>query len=109
MLPLDLTGKTALVCGSTQGIGRAAAIELAELGANVVLLSRHEMALQDTVAQLPNSKGQTHSYLAADFSSPYHVGEAINAFLSKGHTVHILVNNTGGPAPGPVSEAKVEE
>ena len=43
---IDLTEKKAFVCGSTQGIGRAAAIELAELGASVVLLARNEKSLK---------------------------------------------------------------
>ena len=67
---LTLTGKTALVCGSTQGIGRAAAIELALLGANVVLMARNEEALNATLAELDTTQGQTHRYLVADFSQP---------------------------------------
>jgi 3-oxoacyl-[acyl-carrier protein] reductase len=109
MMPLSLLGKTALVCGSTQGIGRAAAIELAHLGANVVLFSRSEDSLKRVLSELPAAHGMEHTYLAADFSSPYHVGEKVREYLAGGKTIHILVNNTGGPPPGPVSEAKVEE
>jgi 3-oxoacyl-[acyl-carrier protein] reductase len=109
MLPLDLSGKTAVVCGSSQGIGRAAAIELAGLGATIVLFARNEELLRKVLAELPADKEQKHEILTADFSSPYHVMEAINGYIAKGGTVHILVNNTGGPPPGPVAEAKVEE
>jgi 3-oxoacyl-[acyl-carrier protein] reductase len=109
MLPLDLTGKTALVCGSSQGIGRAAALELAELGATIVLCARNEESLSKVLSKLSTAKGQKHSMLIADFTSPFHVMEAVNGYIGKGNTIHILVNNTGGPAPGPVSEAKVEE
>lgn len=109
MLPLDLTGKTALVCGSSQGIGRAAAIELAGLGANVVLCARNEEALKKVRDELNTSKGQRHTVLVADFASPYHVGEAVRGYLAAGNIIHVLVNNTGGPAPGPAAEAKVEQ
>ncbi|MDZ4822490.1 MAG: SDR family oxidoreductase [Flavobacteriales bacterium] len=105
---LDLTGKRALVCGSTQGIGRASARELAELGASVVLMARSEDKLKQVVATLDNSRGQQHEYLVADFSHPHLVKEAIENFVLK-NSVHILVNNTGGPDPGKVIDADVEE
>ena len=59
---LSLKNKTALVCGSTQGIGKAAAIELATMGANVVLLARSEDKLKDSLKDLDASNGQNHSY-----------------------------------------------
>ncbi len=65
---LDLTNKTALVCGSTQGLGYASAAELALLGCNVVLMARNEAKLKEAVKTLNNSKGQKHHYLVADFS-----------------------------------------
>ena len=65
---LDLLGKNALVCGSTQGIGKATALALAKMGANVFLLARNEEKLKEVKSQLDNSKGQNHDYLCADFS-----------------------------------------
>ena len=106
---LDLTGKTALVCGSTQGIGRATAIELALLGATVVLMARNEQALKKTLAELDTTKGQQHRYAVADFSQPNAVSEAITAQLAQFPDLHILINNTGGPAGGPLLDAKPEE
>lgn len=106
---LDLSGKTALVGGSSQGIGRAAAMELAELGANVVLLARNEQALELVKAELPAKAGQKHEVLAADFSAPEEVKKKVTTFLDKGRSIHILVNNTGGPTPGPASAAREEE
>lgn len=106
---LDLTGKTALVGGSTQGIGRAAAVELALLGANVVLMARNEQTLKTTVAHLPTPNGQTHRYIVADFSQPDAVPNAITRHLVQFPDLHILVNNTGGPAGGPLMDAKPEE
>jgi 3-oxoacyl-[acyl-carrier protein] reductase len=104
---LDLTGKHALVCGSTQGIRKAAAIELALLGADVTLVARNEEKLKATVGEL--ERIGTHDYIVADFSSPADVEKAIGAYLQKGKPVHILVNNTGGPPGGPIADAKTEE
>ncbi|MFM7813253.1 MAG: SDR family NAD(P)-dependent oxidoreductase, partial [Flavobacteriales bacterium] len=91
---LDLTGKTAIVCGATQGIGNAAATELAQLGARIVLFARNEQALQEAVKQLPRPAQQEHSYLIADFQHPQQVEEAIQAFTHR-DTAQILINNTG--------------
>ena len=106
---LDLTGKTALVCGSTQGIGKAAAIGLAGLGASVILMARNEDSLKQTVKDLDSTLGQNHSYLVADFSKPEQVKSAIEKRLSAGGVIHILVNNTGGPPGGPITTAETTE
>jgi 3-oxoacyl-[acyl-carrier protein] reductase len=104
---LDLTGKTALVCGSTQGLGLASAVELASLGARVVLMARNEEKLKEARAKLSVSKNQNHAYLIADFSDISTVEKAISAFVVT-NPVHILVNNTGGPPGGPAHAAKPE-
>lgn len=106
---LDLTGKTAMVCGSTQGIGKAAAIELALLGANIVLVARNEESLKAALNDLDSSKGQKHQYLAADFQNPKLVKEKVDNYVATHGAVHILVNNTGGPPGGLIQHAKVEE
>ena len=103
---LDLSGKTALVCGSTQGIGKAIAMELASMGANIVLMARNEGKLQKVMAELPNNN-QTHAHLAADFSDPSQVKEVIDGFV-KNNDIHILINNTGGPAGGQAIEADID-
>lgn len=104
---LDLTKKNALVCGSTQGIGKASAIALADLGANVTLIARNEDKLKEVVSELPN-KYQNHHYLVADFSNPEEVAEKVAEDLKRVGTYHILINNTGGPAGGPIFSANVE-
>jgi 3-oxoacyl-[acyl-carrier protein] reductase len=108
MLSLDLTGKTALVGGSTQGIGLASAQALASRGARCVLISRNEEKLKEAIKKLPPANGLEHTYLVADYAHPEQVREVVSGFV-KDNTVHILVNNTGGPAGGPVSKAKPEE
>jgi 3-oxoacyl-[acyl-carrier protein] reductase len=106
---LDLTGKTALVCGSTQGIGLASAVELALLGANVTLIARNEEKLREAVEDLDTSMGQLHRYVVADFADHENVKEAIQSYLRLCPEVHILVNNTGGPSGGPIIDAEPDQ
>ncbi|MGF2413479.1 MAG: SDR family oxidoreductase, partial [Ferruginibacter sp.] len=105
---LDLSGKTALVCGSTQGLGYASAVELALLGCNVVLMARNEAKLIEAAKSLSKKEGQSHHYLVADFTNTATVKTVINEF-AKNNTIHILVNNTGGPAGGPALSATTDE
>ena len=106
---LDLTHKRALVCGSTQGIGKAIAIELAKLGASITLLARNEEKLLAVAEELDTEQGQQHEYVVADFSEPYELNIKVKAYLKKQPMVHILVNNTGGPPGGPITEAISDE
>lgn len=104
---LSLDGKTAVICGSTQGIGLAIAEELALLGANCILLARNKEALEEAILKLDTPNRQLHSYKVADFSNPESVQAAIDSL--HGTTVHILINNTGGPPGGPIINAREEE
>jgi 3-oxoacyl-[acyl-carrier protein] reductase len=104
---LDLTGKHALVCGGSQGIGHAAAIELAKLGANVTLLARSPAPLEAALAALPRSGAQQHATVAVDMSDHAALGAKVEALAST-RPVHILVNNTGGPPGGPAHTADVD-
>ena len=97
---INLNGKNAIVCGSTQGIGKAIAIELAVLGANVTLFARNEDSMKMVIDELDISSGQMHDFIQADFSNPEEVKDAIQAHVKTVSSVHILVNNSGGPAPG---------
>ena len=106
---LDLTGKRAVVCGSTQGIGMATATELAALGASVTLVARNEEKLQTTQASLDTSKGQSHDYISADFGDPEGLKAKITAWTAANGPANILINNTGGPPGGPANAADLEE
>ncbi len=105
---LDLAGKRAIVCGSTQGIGKAAALELAVMGANITLIARNEESLKRVIAELGN-KNQSHDYIVADFSRPDELKEKVEAYILKNGAINILVNNTGGPNGGPIVNAKLDE
>ena len=108
-MDLGLKGKNALVCGSTAGIGKATALLMAKEGANVILLARNENKLKATLAELDTDTGQMHAMLAADFDNPQYVNAVVTEFLKKNGPVHILVNNSGGPAGGPILQADVSE
>ncbi len=104
---IDLKGKKALVCGSTQGIGKATALELASNGASIVLLARNETELKNVIKELPGNA--SHEFIVADFSKPDELRNLVNQYTKEKGPVHILVNNTGGPPGGPITEAKTEE
>ncbi len=104
---LSLKEKCAVICGSTQGIGLAIAKELALSGADCILMTRNETSLQKAIALLDFSQKQKHEYAIADFSSNEQVRAAIEKIIQH-KTIHILINNTGGPAPGPITEATTE-
>ncbi|PQB06237.1 short-chain dehydrogenase [Polaribacter filamentus] len=110
-MDLHLQNKNALVCGSTQGIGKATAILLAKEGVNVTLIARNEEKLKAVLEELnacqfERSREQCHSYLVADFSKPEELRKVIeNSNLQ----FHILVNNTGGPRSGAILDATLDE
>ncbi|MDB5252358.1 MAG: family oxidoreductase [Flaviaesturariibacter sp.] len=105
---LSLIGKNAIVCGSSQGIGRAIAEELALLGARCILLARNPDRLRDVVSSLDTSAGQEHSFRAADFTNPDAIKTVVETIAAE-MPVHILVNNTGGPAAGPIVDATTDQ
>lgn len=106
---LNLINKTAFVCGSTQGIGKAAAIELAALGAKIVLIARNETALTGVVEEINQINKLHNDFIVADFSHPDSLKEIISNHVKLYGGAHILVNNTGGPPAGKISDAKTGE
>ncbi len=105
-MDISLHGKRALVCGSSQGIGRAAAMALAGLGARITLLARNRDALETVRKALP---GEGHHVLAADFDQPDKVAKVVDAHLAEIGACHVLVNNSGGPPGGPAYKASGDQ
>ena len=103
---LGLRNKKAIVCGSTQGIGKAIATELAALGVNVTCIARNQEALENVIQNLDTSLGQNHNFLCIDFADN-EFSEKISV-LSKSK-FDILINNTGGPAAGPIADAESDD
>lgn len=104
-MDLDLQGRHALVCGGSEGIGRATAHELALLGADVTVLARRGQALAAVVADLPRREAQQHGWIAADVAQTDALRAQVEA-LAVDRPVHILVNNTGGPPGGAAHTAE---
>ena len=105
-MDLNLTGRHALVCGASEGIGRATAHELALLGADVTVLARREDALRAVADALPRADGQRHGWIAADVADTDTLRAQVEA-LAAGKPVHILVNNTVGPPGGAAQSADI--
>src|SRR3569623_1551389 len=96
----------ALDGGGSQGIGRAAAIELAQLGAHVTLLARTAESLESALAELPRvHEAQDHGYLAVDVNDAAALRVKVES-AANAHPFHILINNTGGPPGGTAHEAE---
>lgn len=107
MTSLPLQGKHALVCGASEGIGRASAFALADLGATVTVLARRLDKLDALREALPCPAQQTHAALSADVSDASALRDKL-AGLVAATPVHILINNTAGPAGGPAHAASTE-
>ena len=103
-----LNDRNALVCGGSQGIGKASAVELARLGAHVTVVARHEQTLREVTASLATGAGQSHGYLVADFADRDALRKKVAAHVAAVGTVHVLVNNSGGPPAGTILDATEE-
>lgn len=108
-MDLSLENKRAIVCGSTDGIGKEIAIKLSKQNANITLLARNEKKLKSVLNLLDVSQKQKHDYIVADFNHPDLLEKKINDYIHDGNKAEILINNTGGPPPGKIIEAKKEE
>ncbi|MHB1273231.1 MAG: SDR family oxidoreductase [Rhodanobacter sp.] len=108
-MQLDLSGRHALVCGASQGIGRASAIELALLGADVTVLARRSEVLAALVQTLPRiHDAQKHGFIVADACDTDTLRARADQLIASG-PVHILINNSGGPPPGTATAATPAE
>mgnify|MGYP000577697836 FL=1 len=87
----------------------AAAQNLAKLGANIILLARNEQKLIAAHASLDTSKVQKHYHLKGDFNFPPELKVKVEEFIEEFGNIHILVNNTGGPAGVLAIDAKTDE
>lgn len=104
----NLHGRTALVCGASQGIGLASAVALASLGCRVTLFARDPQRLGEAMAALPVVDGVEHDIAIADFHDPAMVLDEASGAMDRAGGFDVLVNNTGGPPGGPITEADGE-
>lgn len=103
-MELSLKGKTALVCGASQGIGRAIALEFSRAGASMILLARNAAALESVGAELTPAE-RPHRTLPVDLGD----SDSLTRGLASLDGADIVVNNAGGPAPGPILEAEPDQ
>lgn len=92
-MDLGLSGRTAVVCASTRGLGRACATELARAGCTVVVNGRDRATAERVAAEIGAETGATTVPVAADLSTP----DGPDRLLAAVGEVDILVNNNGGP------------
>lgn len=107
-MEIDLTGKFALVGGSTDGIGKAIATRLAASGASVCIMARNKSKLEKVVNELDRSRNQKHKFLEVDFSNYNLFSKSIKYFFETNH-IDILVNNTQGPEGGSALEKSIDD
>jgi 3-oxoacyl-[acyl-carrier protein] reductase len=110
---IDLSGKQALVCGASQGIGAAVARQLAGQGAAVTLLARSADRLAAVASEIAaaNARGGSApkpAVLALDLGDEGPTRTAIGRLIEERGPIQILINNAGGPAPGPILEAPLD-
>lgn len=101
--------RRAIICGSTEGIGKAIAINLCKEGYAITLISRNLEKLKILKAELNLIKSNDHSFIQTDFDKP----EEINYCLSKVDNLKlgklVLVNNVGGPPPKEILECSIND
>ena len=109
-MKLSLKNKHAIVCGSTDGIGKASALLLANQGCEITLVARNQDKLDKTRLELNTDHNQKHYSVCADFDKSMDLKKKIKMHMrSLGRSVDILVNNSGGPHGGPLIEADEDE
>lgn len=108
VMNISLKNKKALIGGSSRGIGKAVAHQLAESGASITLMARSEDKLKALISQLPTDQGQHHQYLLVDFTDLDAYKKIIGTYFQH-NTVDILINNTQGPAAGSAMDKQIED
>lgn len=100
-MDLGLKGRVAFVGGSSSGLGRAVALELAAEGADVALCARNAESLEDAANEIRDAHGVRVLPITADLSQITEAERAADVAIEEFGRVDILVNNTGGPPSGP--------
>lgn len=108
-MDLGLKNKTALVCGSSKGLGKATAKSLALEGAAVILCSSNPDNLQKAKQEIQAVSTAEVTAIPANLSQPDEVSRLIETLFKQSDHLDILVNNTGGPRPGKFEELSVDD
>lgn len=108
-MDLGLKGKTALVAGSSRGLGRAVAETLAAEGANLVLCSRSRESLEETAEQIQSTTGVDVFARPVDVSREEDVGGFVNLALERFPRIDILIANAGGPPASRFEDTEISQ
>jgi 3-oxoacyl-[acyl-carrier protein] reductase len=99
-MDLQLAGRVALVTASSQGLGKASALALAREGARVAICARDQAAVAASAAQISQATGAEVRPFVVDLTNADSIAKLVEDVLRSFGTVHVLVNNAGGPPPG---------
>src|SRR5918999_740826 len=97
---LQLTDKPVIVCASSAGLGKAAALEFAREGARVMLCGRRESELKSAVGEIEDATRAEARYEVADLTKAADIARVVDRTVSEFGGVYTLVNNSGGPPAG---------
>ena len=105
----SLTGRHAMVCGASRGIGAATAKMLAKAGADVTICARNQNALEELKIELSKLGTGNHQVCIIDLEDTQSLGSKVQSIIAGNGPIHILVNNAGGPPGGPLINNEVED
>ncbi len=108
-MDLGLKNKVALVAAASQGLGKASAFALAREGASLVICSRHEESINKTAEEIRVVTGANVLPVVADVSRKADITTFVQTAINEYGTVHVLVNNAGGPPTGHILTLAEEE
>ncbi|SHG43790.1 SDR family oxidoreductase [Ornithinibacillus halophilus] len=109
-MDLDLQGKSVIVTAASKGLGKAIATEFAREGANVVIGSRSEQALKQTVQEIKQETGNENvHYEICDMKNPEQIKKIVSKAVEWNGTIDVLINNAGGPPAGHFMDMKDED
>ena len=100
---LGLKNKVAIVTAASQGLGKASALALAQEGATVIICSRRQKEIAESAEEIQKSTGSTVVPIVADVTKPDDIKRLILQTKQRFGTIHVLVNNAGGPPTGTIS------
>lgn len=105
----SLTGRHAMVCGASRGIGAATAKMLAKAGADVTICARNQNALEELKVELSKLGTGNHQVCIIDLEDTQSLGSKVQSIIAGNGPIHILVNNAGGPPGGPLLNNELED
>lgn len=108
-MDFGLRNKVALVAAASQGLGKASALSLAREGARLVICSRNEQSIKKTAEEIRSATGAVVVPVVADVSKEGDIEAFVQTAIREFGTVHVLVNNAGGPPTGHILKVSDEE